>query len=298
MAFSADTSSLACGRLCDDRDGARAFAGRYPVWLCDVWGVVHDGIRAFADACEALTRQRAGGGIVVLVTNGPRPSRFILPQLDRLGVPRTAYDAVVSSGDVTVKLIAARAGQTVFHLGPDRDLGLVEDSGAIFTELDKAQAVLCTGLVDDRSETPEDYVGRLRDMADRGLEMICANPDKVVRRGATLIPCAGALAELYEAMGGRVVMAGKPYAPIYDAALAAAAAAAGRPVARSEVLAVGDGLSTDAEGAARNGFDMLFVVGGIHEAELIEEGPEGYAQSIRRAVPGLRLKGILKALRW
>jgi HAD superfamily hydrolase (TIGR01459 family) len=276
---------------------ARAFSERYPVWLCDVWGVVHDGVRANRAACEALERHRARGGVVILITNAPRPSRVIYPQLDSLRVAREAYDTVVSSGDVTMDLLANASGN-VFHLGPSRDLGLVEDTEARFSAIEKARTVLCTGLVDDTSETPQDSLDLLEDMRARGVTMICANPDKVVRRGDTLLPCAGALAELYETMGGETVMAGKPFAPIYEVAIERAAVIAGRPVQRDEVLAIGDGLSTDAEGARRNDLDLLFIVDGIHEAELAGMGHEGYGESIRQAVPGVRLKGIMRTLRW
>jgi HAD superfamily hydrolase (TIGR01459 family) len=276
---------------------ARWFSERYRVWLCDVWGVVHNGIRANPSACEALERHRARGGIVILITNAPRPSRVIHPHLDSLGVSRDVYDAVISSGDVTLKLLAHTAGK-VFHLGPHRDLGLVEDTEAEFASLDEAQTVLCTGLVDDDAETPEDYAGLFRQLQARGVTMICANPDKVVRRGDTLIPCAGALAELYQSMGGDTIMAGKPYAPIYETAIERACKIAGRAVERDEVLAIGDGLSTDAEGARRNGLDLLFIVDGIHEAELADAGHEGFAETIRQAVPDVRLKGIMRVLHW
>jgi HAD superfamily hydrolase (TIGR01459 family) len=283
--------------LASDPVRARSFSDRHPVWLCDVWGVVHNGVRAYQAACEALERHRARGGVVVLITNAPRPSRVIFGQLDSLGVSRDAYDAVISSGDVTLEVLANTPGH-VFHLGPQRDLGLVEDTEAKFAGIEDAQIVLCTGLVDDTIETPQDYIGLLQEMRSRGIPMICANPDKVVRRGETLIPCAGALADLYETLGGETVMAGKPYAPIYDAAIERASAIAGRPIGRDEVLAIGDGLSTDAEGARRNGLDLLFIVDGIHEAELAGMGREGYGESIRRAVPGVRLKGIMRTLRW
>lgn len=280
-----------------DNVRARWFSERYRVWLCDVWGVVHDGVKANVAACDALERHRAQGGIVVLITNAPRPSRVIYPQLDSLRVSRDAYDTVVSSGDVTVELLAETSG-SIFHLGPDRDLGLVEDAVARFGTLEEARAVLCTGLVDDAAESPQDYVALLQDMRARAIPMICANPDKVVRRGDSLIPCAGALADLYERMGGETVMAGKPFAPIYELALDRASAIAGRAIDRGEVLAIGDGLSTDAEGARRNGLDLLFIVDGIHEAELAGAGPEGYADRIIEAVPEVRLQGVMRTLRW
>ena len=283
--------------LARDRVGARSFSDRYPVWFCDVWGVVHDGVRANPAACEALARHRTRGGVVILITNAPRPSRMIFLQLDSLGVSRDAYDTVISSGDVTLELLARTPGK-VFHLGPQRDFGLLDDTVAEVAGIEDARTVLCTGLVDDSSETPQDYIGLLQEMRARGMAMICANPDKVVRRGATLIPCAGALADLYQSLGGETVMAGKPYAPIYEAAIGQAAAIAGRPIDRDEVLAIGDGLSTDAEGARRNGLDLLFIVEGIHEAELAEVGHEGYAERIRQAVPDVRVKGIMRTLRW
>jgi len=276
---------------------ARSFSERYPVWLCDVWGVVHNGVEANPAACDALERHRGRGGVVVLITNAPRPSRVIYGQLDSLGVSREAYDTVISSGDVTLELLANTPGN-VFHLGPRRDLGLVEDTEAGFAGIEEARTVLCTGLIDDATETPQDYVGLLQGMRARGVTMICANPDKVVRRGDTLIPCAGALAELYETMGGEAVMAGKPYAPIYELAIERASEIGGRPIGRNEVLAIGDGLSTDAEGARRNGLDLLFIVDGIHEAELAGLGHEGFAERIAEAVPGVRLKGIMRTLRW
>jgi len=283
--------------LVGDQLGARSFSNRYRLWLCDVWGVVHNGIAANPDACEALERHRAQGGVVVLITNAPRPSRVIHGQLDRLGVSRDAYDTVVSSGDVTMDLLANTPG-TVFHLGPPRDLGLVEDADARFAGIEDAATILCTGLANDDRETPEDYIPLLQRLQARGMAMICANPDKVVRRGDTLIPCAGALADLYEAMGGETIMAGKPHAPIYETAIERASALSGHPIARDEILAIGDGLSTDAEGARRNGLDLLFIVDGIHEAELAGLGGAGFAARIREAVPGVRLKGVMRTLRW
>jgi ribonucleotide monophosphatase NagD (HAD superfamily) len=104
--------------------------------------------------------------------------------------------------------------------------------------------ISCTGLVDDERETAEDYRARLEVAASRGLPMICANPDRVVQRGDKLIPCAGALADVYETLGGTVIMAGKPHAPIYALALAEAERRLGRPVDRARVLAIGDGVPT------------------------------------------------------
>ena len=198
-------------------------AGDYDVVLCDVWGVVHNGVAAAADAGDALARFRARGGTVVLITNAPRPGeRVARLTLDRLGVPRAAYDGIVSSGDVTRALIAARAGARVFHIGPERDLALFEGLDAPKAALEHADYVVCTGLYDDTVETPHDYRDVIARMRARSLPMICANPDEVVERGDKLVYCAGAIADPYAAAGGEVIYAGKPYRPIYDQALAIA----------------------------------------------------------------------------
>ena len=248
-------------------DGLAALAGRYDVLLCDVWGVIHNGAEAFPGPCAALARWRAEVGPVVLISNAARPSSAVAVQLDGLGVPRESWSALVTSGDVTRTLLAARAPGPAYRLGPDRDAPLYEGLALEFAPIEAARFIACTGLVDDEAETPEDYRALLTAAAARRLPMICANPDRVVQRGDKLVYCAGALAELYEAIGGEAVMAGKPYAPIYDASLARAAAFAGQPVERARVLAIGDGVVTDAKGANAQGLDLLFVAAGIHGAE-------------------------------
>src|SRR5215831_9211700 len=201
-------------------------AGDYDVVLCDVWGVVHNGVAAAAEAGDALTRFRERGGTVVLITNAPRPGEKVARlTLDRLGVPRAAYDGIVSSGDVTRALIAARAGARVFHIGPERDLPLFEGLDAPLAALEHADYAVCTGLNDDTVETPHDYRDLIARMRARSLPMICANPDVVVERGDKLVYCAGAIADPYAAAGGEVIYAGKPYRPIYEQALALADAA-------------------------------------------------------------------------
>src|SRR5712691_4265396 len=229
-------------------------ASGYDVVLCDVWGVVHNGVAATPEACDALARFRGGGGTVVLVTNAPRPGEVVARlTLDRLGVPRAAYDAIVSSGDVTHALIAARAGARVFHIGPERDLPIFEGLDAPVAPLERADYAVCSGLADDTVETPQDYHDLIERMRARALPMICANPDVVVERGDRLVYCAGAIADLYAAAGGEVVFAGKPYRPIYDQALDIAKAARGKPAERARVLAIGDSVRTDLKGAAAYG---------------------------------------------
>ncbi|KAA5603116.1 TIGR01459 family HAD-type hydrolase [Blastochloris sulfoviridis] len=248
--------------------GLSALAGRYDVLLCDVWGVIHDGAAAHAPACEALQRFRTGGGTVVLVSNAPRPGRAVVPQLAGYGVPEGAFDAIVASGDVSRAVLAARPGVRVFHIGPDRDLPLFEGLDARRVPLDEAELVLCTGPWNDEVETPEDYRALLQDVLARRLMMVCGNPDVVVERGGRLIYCAGAIADLYAAMDGEVLYAGKPHPPIYRQALAEAAALRGAPVDPARVLAIGDSVRTDLAGAAAQGLDCLFILAGIHAGEV------------------------------
>ncbi|MGH6665964.1 MAG: TIGR01459 family HAD-type hydrolase, partial [Pseudolabrys sp.] len=203
-----------------------ALAPGYDVLLSDVWGVVHNGVVAFPRACDALTRARAQGAKVVLITNAPRPSVAVMRQLERLHVPRETYDAIVSSGDVTRAVIEARPGQSLFHLGPERDRSIFTGLDVRLAPLESADYVVCSGLEHDELEAPEDYRARLETMLARKLFMVCGNPDVVVERGPRLVYCAGAIADMYATMGGEVLYAGKPYRPIYDLALTKAEAAA------------------------------------------------------------------------
>lgn len=261
--------------------GLSQLASDYSAILCDVWGVIHNGVRAFEPACEALSRFRAEGGRVLLITNAPRPAPAVVEQLDALGVPREAYDGIVTSGDTTRALLGAFAGQTVLHLGPDRDLSLYDGLGLTLGGEKEAVAISCTGLYDDTKETPSDYDEQLAHWAARELPMICANPDIVVERGDRLVWCAGALAERYAELGGEAARAGKPYPPIYEAAFARLAELDGAPVERGRILAVGDGPRTDLIGAIGQGLDALFVTAGIHGRDFDGEGvpkPEAVAE--------------------
>ncbi|MEO3998201.1 TIGR01459 family HAD-type hydrolase [Mesorhizobium sp. CAU 1732] len=241
-------------------------SNEYEAIFCDVWGVIHNGIRAFPDAVDALRRARAKGVKVVLITNAPRPHKGVEEQLAILNVPTDCWDGIVTSGDVTRDLIRA-GSRRVFHLGPDRDMMIYDDLDIDLVEEFEASAVVCTGFFDDEIETPEDYADMLQRLRQRDLPFICANPDIVVERGDRLMWCAGALARDYAQLGGRTYIAGKPHHPIYEAALKSAATLAGREIDRSKVLAIGDGVLTDVKGASDNGFDVLFVSAGIHAAE-------------------------------
>jgi HAD superfamily hydrolase (TIGR01459 family) len=271
----------------------------YDALLCDVWGVIHNGLAAFPHACDALTRMRARGGVVILITNAPRPSEQVARQLERLHVPREAYDAIVSSGDLTRGVVEERHGQSLYHLGPERDRSIFSGLDVHFAPPENANYVVCTGLEDDEVETPDDYRARLESMLARKLFMVCGNPDVVVERGPALVYCAGAIADLYATMGGEVLYAGKPYRPIYDLALAKAAAAAGRKIAPGRVIAVGDSVRTDLKGARTAGVDFLFVTSGIHAEELGgRERPDNAALTATFAAAGGAPKAVMRELRW
>lgn len=245
--------------------GLGEIAGDYDILLCDVWGVIHNGRESWPEACEALTRFNRDHGHVVLISNSPRPASDVIAQLDALDVPRDSWRAFVTSGDATRMELARRAPGPAWIIGPDRDeilyagLDLARASGAA-----DAAFLSVTGLYDDTTETPEDYRAQLTPAAERGLELICANPDRIVQRGDQIIYCGGAVADLYESMGGRVVMAGKPFAPIYVLALNEAEKLLGRPADRSRVLCIGDGVVTDVMGANEQALDCLFIAQGIH----------------------------------
>jgi len=279
--------------------GLRVLAGRYPILLCDIWGVVHNGMEAHPKAAYALLRFRDQGGTVALITNAPRPAASVEAQLASFGITRASYDVVVTSGDVTRDLVGVSGLDRIFHLGPDRDLALFKGLDVNRVTLDQAQAILCTGLIDDDVESPEDYRKLLGDLAQRNLPMYCANPDRVVQRGEDLVYCAGALADVYEQLGGDVIIAGKPHSPIYQQALNAIALVRGSDPDKGDILAIGDGIVTDVHGAASFGLDALFITGGIHAAEA-HTGPADGTGLLDRLnqVPGLTLAAVAAELSW
>jgi HAD superfamily hydrolase (TIGR01459 family) len=232
--------------------------------ICDVWGVVHDGQTAHRAACSALERFRAGGGCVVMVSNAPRPGADVVVQLERFGVTHSAFDRIVTSGDLTRGLMAGRPGQPLLHLGPPRDHSLFEGLDVRFAGPADADYCVCTGFDDDETQTPADYADTLRLLASRAIPMICANPDLVVERGHKLIPCAGAMALAYERLGGVVTYAGKPHQPVYRRALELAAEVLGAEPPLDRVAAVGDAIRTDVAGAAGLGVRSLLLLDGIH----------------------------------
>lgn len=250
--------------------GFSEIADRFDLCLCDVWGVVHNGVVAHRGAIDALVAMRERGTSVVLVTNAPRPRELIAAQLATFGVPQSAWDAIVTSGDVCRALIQARAGEPMYRLGPDRDLPLIAGLDAPEVQPEKAGYVLCTGLLDDENDTPATYAELLAGFAGRGLTMICANPDLVVERGGRIVPCAGSVALAYEELGGEVIYAGKPHKPIYELALAIAEEKRGAPITRDRICAVGDAIRTDIAGAEAFGAAGIMVLAGIHAQDLME----------------------------
>ncbi|WP_422283252.1 TIGR01459 family HAD-type hydrolase, partial [Bradyrhizobium sp.] len=227
--------------------------------LSDIWGVVHNGLEAFPEACEALHAYRGQGGTVILITNAPRPADSVQRQLRKLGVADETYDAIVSSGDLTRHYVADHPGRKVFWLGPERDTSIYHGLDPVLAPLAEADYIVCTGLIDDETESAEDYRSMMLQARERQLTLICANPDIVVERGDRLIYCAGAIAELYRELGGDVIFYGKPHRPIYERAIALATEHGGHDIKLDKVLAIGDSVRTDIKGAEAFGIDSLFV---------------------------------------
>lgn len=275
-------------------DSIKDIGERYRAWLVDIWGVMHNGHKAFPRAAAATRAFRKSGGIVILLSNSPRPSPAVQQQLRQFGVPDDAYDATVTSGDLTRHELGKHNNARVFHLGPERDRPIFTGLDVKLTDWQGAELVVCSGLFDDDTETPEDYTDLLRGMAARGLPMICANPDHMVERGHQLIYCAGALAAVYEDLGGEVIYAGKPHAPVYDLALETIGGLAGSDVGKDQVLAIGDGVKTDIAGANSFGVDAVFVASALHapgEGGQALDGPhltELFAQTSQRPIAAMR----------
>ena len=274
--------------------GLSEIAPRYDGAICDVWGVLHNGKRMFAPAIDAMRRFRAARGPVVLVSNAPRPPEGVIALFEKLAIPHDFYDAIVTSGGEAREDLIRRTANgkrlKMFYLGPPRDQPLFDRLNVELTGPGEAEVVLCTGFYDDETETPDDYHDLLETFLLRGLTFLCANPDIVVQRGDKLIYCAGAIARLYEKMGGGVIYYGKPYEPIF----VAATRELHRHGAANCPLVIGDGPETDILGANRMNIDALFVVGGIHSS-LIDD-PTGIAKLLGES--GASAKAIMAALAW
>ena len=267
--------------------------------LSDVWGVIRDGHAMLPEAIDALRRFREACGPVVLISNSPQPAARVAQQLSEMGAPDDAWDGIVTSGDTTLAAMRELGDGPVFHIGPKGyDAALFEETDLQLAALEDARFVVCTGLnFDRRDEQPEDYRSLLGEMKQRGLTMVCANPDIVVQWGDDLMWCAGALARLYREMGGATVISGKPHRPIYALAFERLASA-GYTGERSRVLTIGDGPETDLAGAERSGLDAFFVAGGILGSDLDLE--ELNLDAVRDALAefGTRCRYVAPQLKW
>lgn len=274
----------------------RDIVGGKEVVLSDIWGVVHNGLESFPEACEALHTYRSRGGTVILITNAPRPADSVQRQLRKLGVADEVYNAIVSSGDLTRQYVAGHPGGKVFWLGPERDNSIYRGLDLTISPLEQADYIICTGLFDDETETPDDYRSMMLQARERKLPLICANPDIVVERGDRLIYCAGAIAELYRELGGEVIFYGKPHQPIYERAMELASAHVSHPIPRDKVLAIGDSVRTDLAGAHGFGIDLLFVTRGIHSEEF--EGVEQLDPASVKELFGHPPRALMRELKW
>ncbi len=276
-------------------------APRFDAVICDVWGVIHNGKTPYLKAAEALKEFRDTHGPVLLLSNAPRPADDVARHLAGMGVPKDAFDMILTSGDATVSELTERTKRgalKIFHIGPERDHGLFKHAAIILTRAEEANLCVCSGLFDDENETPEDYRDTLALLKAHDIEMICANPDHKVERGEKLIFCAGAIAHAYEQIGGKVLWLGKPHAPVYQRALAMLAAKAGHALAPARVLAIGDALATDITGANRMGLGALLITGGIHAEQFGGHALEPDAATVARALAehGLRVDGMMPRL--
>ena len=276
-------------RLSDLVDGVE-------VILSDIWGVVHNGLESFPEACEALHTYRQRGGTVILITNAPRPADSVQRQLRKLGVADETYDAIVSSGDLTRNFVADHPGKKIFWIGPERDSSIHRGLDAVMAPLEQADYIICTGLFDDETESAEDYRVMMLQAREHKLPLICANPDIVVERGDRLIYCAGAIAELYRELGGEAIFYGKPHRPIYERAMALAAERRGQPTSLDRVLAIGDSVRTDLTGALGFGIDCLFLTRGIHSEEF--EGIDQLDPASVKELFGHPPRALMRELKW
>ncbi len=282
--------------------GLSVVTSQYDALLCDIWGVLHNGRQHFPPAYEAIRRFKAERGPVVLISNSPRPRDDLIRQLASLGILEDGFSEVVSSGDATRDYLRRFAvSGPAWRIGPARDDVLYAGIDMTFTsQPDEAAFISCSGPFDDENDTLDQYQHAFTIAAQKKLVMICANPDKVVQRGDKIIMCAGSLADLYASLGGPVVMAGKPYAPIYELCYAALDRLAGKAIDKSRILAIGDGLPTDVLGANGQGLDLLFIAAGIHAAEATDA--QGRLDPLRLKalldVQTAEAKYVADALRW
>jgi HAD superfamily hydrolase (TIGR01459 family) len=275
----------------------------YDTLICDVWGVLHDGIRVYEHANETLLRFRAQGGSVVLLSNSPGRSHGVAGVLAQKGVAPEAWDTLITSGDLTFAQLQRQNVKKIYHIGTSRDHYLFDGLNLQRVALEEAEALVVTGLFDEDNETAQTYLPSLTYSLARGLPLICANPDLIVHVGDALLPCAGAIADLYEKLGGSVYWAGKPHKPAYDQAIAKAASLRGVALDKLNILAIGDALRTDIAGAHGMGLPALLITKGIHRDEVHHAHPQHNTISPeklnRLAAPYKNtLRGAATALKW
>jgi HAD superfamily hydrolase (TIGR01459 family) len=254
-------------------DSLADIAADYDALFCDLWGCVHNGLSAFPDAVAVLRGFRAGGGKVVLLTNAPRPWREVAAQIEGLGIPSDAWDAIATSGDsARLAMFEGAVGRKVYFIGEERDLGFfgpmhVAPDAVVIERvaLPDAEGIVCTGPFDPKADPAVNRSDFLY-AKTKGLKLLCANPDIVVDRGESREWCAGALAALYTEMGGESLYFGKPHPPVYDLARRRLSEHGGS-VPDSRILAIGDGIRTDILGAQQEELDSLFVTGGLAALE-------------------------------
>lgn len=280
--------------------GFAPLAARYEAAILDLWGVIHDGAAVYAGAIECLGRMGEAGIRRILLSNAPRGRDVVARRIAEIGVSPACYDDIVTSGDLTrAALIEGAApappGAPCFHLGPERDRGIFADlERPIVGDLAKAGFILNTGLFDDETEDESHYESFFAEAHERGLAMICANPDLAVVRGGRRVPCAGVLAAAYERRGGRVVYYGKPHDTAYRACFDRLPG-----VPRARIIALGDGLRTDIAGANRAGIDSVFITGGLHAAELAaHDAPVAASIEAACAAAGVRASAAMAELQW
>ena len=254
-------------RLCE-------ISNQFDAVFCDVWGCIHNGVRCFNDAVNSLHEFRSGGGIVLMLTNAPRPAAAVEKHFESLQVPQQSWDLIVTSGDAAKSaMFEGCVGQRIYHIGPKRDSSFFEPDSVDYksrielTTFEDAEGIVCTGLFDDAVETPVDYVELLRRASDAGMPFLCANPDRVVDRGSRRVYCAGALAQLYTRLNGKVLMFGKPRGEIYNLAHRKLKQLKKHEIPNGRILCIGDGILTDQAGAMRQALPFLFVTGGLAATE-------------------------------
>ena len=282
-------------------DSCADLLSRYDVVFCDIWGVMHDGHKAYQGANAAMQRFRQDGGTVILVSNAPVPAERVAEMLRYVGVVDDAWDWIVASGDIALRHIAERGYAKLYAIGPrDRDDALFSRLPEIIDDVTRVDAIVCSGLDNDQVETAESYRAVLETARSHNIPFVCANPDLVVDVGGTSYLCAGVIGSLYETLGGDVYWAGKPHRSAFDTAMDRAKSIRGEDVPLSRTLVIGDALRTDMRGAKTMGTDALFVAGGIHREDTMKNAKicPAKLESFLSSEESFPLVAAMAELRW